>query len=205
MVPESPILFKSKRRKSARDHENNLAPGTMRVHDALMAPASFGEVLAGNIRAARSRANLDQAVVVARMKALGFTTWHRQTLGKVERNERRVTGEELFGLALSLEVSVPTLTTAADYRDGYIELPNGYRIGAISIERLAGRGVNDHAVQWPDGGTTPWIGALHPTPGADPFDRDVMGPAMAAQGWPGAEVPSREQAAPAQRGEPGDG
>jgi len=163
----------------------------MRVHSQGM--ATFAALIAANIRAWRSRRGLSQATVVARMRALGFDAWHRQTISNVERGDRRVTAEELVGLALAMEVSIPALTTASD-QDDFVELPNGMKIGAISLERLAGRGVNDHAVQWPDGGTSPWVGALHPQPGADPFDRTSLGPAMSAQGWPDdVEVPPRER------------
>jgi hypothetical protein len=158
-----------------------------------MALDTYDAVLAANIRAARVRKSLDQAVVVDRMRALGFTTWHRQTMGKVERGERRVMALEIFGLALAMEVSIPVLTTASD-PDGFVELPNGKMIHGISVERLAGRGVNDHAVQWPDDGTSPVFFRYTARPGGDPFDRDVLGPAMAAQGMSeGMEIPPDER------------
>jgi len=147
-----------------------------------MARDTYDAVLSANIRASRVRKNLDQAVVVDRMRDLGFTTWHRQTMGKVERGERRVTGLELFGLALAMEVSIPLLTTSSD-PDGFVELPNGKVIHGISVERLAGRGVNDHAVQWPGGGTSAVFLAYTARPSADPFDESLR-PMMAAQGWP---------------------
>ena len=153
---------------------------------------AYGEVLGRNISAARGRRQLSQSAVAERMRALGFQ-WKQQTVAAVEKNRRRPTTEETFGLALCLEVSMPALTAPDADQDGFIGLPNGFRLGAISVERLAGRGVNDHAVQWPDGGNTPWVGALHPMPGLDPFDKSLVGPAMAAQGWPeDAEVPPRE-------------
>jgi 8-oxo-dGTP diphosphatase len=155
-----------------------------------MARDTYDAVLAANIRASRVRKNLDQAVVVDRMRALGFTTWHRQTMGKVERGERRVTGLELFGLALAMEVSIPLLTTASD-PDGFVELPNGQVIHSISVERLAGRGVNDHAVQWGDG-TAPVVFRYTHRPGGDPFDRAVLGSAMTAQGWPEEPKPAAQ-------------
>jgi transcriptional regulator with XRE-family HTH domain len=158
-----------------------------------MPSVPYGKLLAANIRAARGRRGLAQATVYGRMRALGFTAWHRQTISSVERGDRRVTAEELLGLALCLEVSIPALTTATD-QDVDIELPNGYLLNGVSIERLAGRGVNDHAVQWPDDGVEPMVGKiLNPKLRTDPFDRSVMGPAMTAQGWPeDVQVPPRE-------------
>jgi transcriptional regulator with XRE-family HTH domain len=153
---------------------------------------AYGELLGRNISAARGRRQLSQSALAARMRALGFQ-WQQQTVAAVEKNKRRTTTEETLGLALCLEVSMPALTAANSDEDVFITLPNGFKLGVISVERLAGRGVNDHAVQWPDGGNVPWIGALGPVPGLDPFDREMMGPAMRAQGWPeGAEVPPRE-------------
>ena len=43
-----------------------------------------------NIRATRARKKLDQADVSERMRKLGYTSWHRQTLGKVDRGERKL-------------------------------------------------------------------------------------------------------------------
>ena len=33
------------------------------------------------------------------MRALGFTNWHRQTMGKVERGDRRLLAVEVMALA----------------------------------------------------------------------------------------------------------
>lgn len=74
----------------------------------------YGEVIAANIRATRARKRLLQADVVDRMRALGYTDWHRQTLGKVERGERRLTAEELPALAWSLETNISVLLGVTD-------------------------------------------------------------------------------------------
>ena len=42
--------------------------------------ATYGEVLARNIRAARSRIGLGQAAVANRMRALGYQEWRPQTV-----------------------------------------------------------------------------------------------------------------------------
>jgi len=97
-----------------------------------MAPTTYVDVLVRNIRAARSRLGLDQADVVARMRALGYETWYRQTMGKVERAERRVSAEEILGLAAALETTVARLMTPL-WEDKWIELPSGesLRVGAV--------------------------------------------------------------------------
>ena len=130
-----------------------------------MAPATYADVLAGNIRAERSRKGLGQTTVVERMRALGFTSWHRQTMGNVERGERRVTADEIYALAWALETSIPTLMKASD-DEKEVKFPNGQAVGAVSVRRLAS-GVNDRAVQWPDGATEPVIHVLADAPGVD--------------------------------------
>jgi len=112
---------------------------------------TYAEVLTRNIRAARSRTGLDQADVVERMRALGYGTWHRQTMGKVERTERRVTTEEILGLSLALETSIVALL-APSPDDKSIELPGGQPIEILSVQRLI-NGFNDNAVGWK--GNTP--------------------------------------------------
>jgi transcriptional regulator with XRE-family HTH domain len=116
-------------------------------------PTTPGAILAGNIAAARVRRRLQQSDLADRMRALGWK-WVRQTVGEVEGNNRRLTAAELYGLAVALEVSIPQLMAPSD-PDGAVVFPNGHAIHSFSVERLAGRGRNDHAVQWPDGGNSP--------------------------------------------------
>jgi transcriptional regulator with XRE-family HTH domain len=120
-----------------------------------MAPTSYTDVLARNIRAARSRADLTQEELAARMRALGFSGWLYQTVGSVERGKRRVTAEEIHGLAWALEVTMPELMSPTD-GDREVELPGGQVLNVRSVQLLAGRGSNDMAVMWPsDGGDAP--------------------------------------------------
>jgi transcriptional regulator with XRE-family HTH domain len=72
-------------------------------------PTTYDKVLAGNIRAARGRANLSQAEVAARMKALGFTQVYGATIGAIERADRRATASEIAGLALCFETTPSAL------------------------------------------------------------------------------------------------
>jgi hypothetical protein len=117
-------------------------------------PMSYGGVVAANIRAARSRKDLTQDALAARMRHLGFTAWLRQTVPSVEKGRRRVTAEEVLGLALALETTIAALMGASD-QDGSIDLPNGQPVGAVSVENLAGNGFNDRAVVWaPDNSAT---------------------------------------------------
>jgi 8-oxo-dGTP pyrophosphatase MutT (NUDIX family)/transcriptional regulator with XRE-family HTH domain len=110
-----------------------------------MAPTTYSEVLARNIRAARSRADIGQESLATRMRNLGYSAWMRQTVGSTERGRRRPTAEEIFGLALALETSIPALLAPTADDDG-IGLPRG-SIASRSVEKLA-TGFNDHAIRW---------------------------------------------------------
>jgi transcriptional regulator with XRE-family HTH domain len=142
-----------------------------------MAPdTSYDEVLTRNIRAARSRLDLEQKNIVARMRALGHDTWHRQTMGKVERGERRVTGEEMIALALALETTIAALMAPRD-EDGAVELRSGARL-PVEVVRLSAVGkIVDGAVRW-DGDEPVFSAQEHP-----PVVVDVMN-RMAEGTWP---------------------
>jgi transcriptional regulator with XRE-family HTH domain len=148
---------------------------------------SYDDVLAANIRAARSRRGLQQEPLAARMRALGYSAWLRQTVANVEKGRRRVTAGEIFGLAVALEVTIPQLMAPSD-PDGLVEFPNGQVIHSFSVEQLAGRGRNDHAVQWADDGMPVFFQYVD-RPARDPFD-DPRRPMMTAQGRPEAQQPA---------------
>lgn len=95
-------------------------------------PTSYTEVLAGNVRAARSRAKLSQQDVAERMRGLGFGAWMHQTVGNVERAKRGLRAEELLGLAYCLGTTTQRLMTPL-WEDKWIELPSGMtvRVGAV--------------------------------------------------------------------------
>ena len=61
------------------------------------------------------------------MRALGYDTWHRQTMGKIERAERRITAEEVLGLAYALETSIAALMAPED-GDQVVDFPSGATI-----------------------------------------------------------------------------
>ena len=64
-----------------------------------MTPERLRHILAANIRAERGRAHLTQTATARNMRGLGFEDWHQQTLGSIEACKRRVTAEEILGLA----------------------------------------------------------------------------------------------------------
>jgi 8-oxo-dGTP pyrophosphatase MutT (NUDIX family)/transcriptional regulator with XRE-family HTH domain len=148
----------------------------------VMSPDAYDAVLAANIRAARARAGLQQEPLAARMRALGFAAWQRQTVASIEKGRRRVTAEEVFGLALALETTMPALQSPSD-PDSQVALPSSDVLPAVSVVRLAGHGglaraLNDRAVRWD---------------GDKPVFQRV--PASLGETWPGApgaELPQRQ-------------
>lgn len=120
-----------------------------------MAPHTYGEILARNIRAARSRADLGQESVAVRMRSLGYDAWIRQTVGSTERGRRRPTAEEIFGLSVALETSIAALMAPAD-EDNVVDFPGGETISAGFVYRSA-RGFNDGELRW-DGDTPVLMG-----------------------------------------------
>lgn len=71
--------------------------------------ATWKEAIVANIRAERARTQMRQEDLVLAMQALGFTNWCRQTVGVIERGGRRVTADEIIGLARIFGVPVSVL------------------------------------------------------------------------------------------------
>lgn len=131
-------------------------------------PTTPGAILADNIAAARVRRRLQQQDLADRMRALGWK-WVRQTVGEVEKNKRRVTPDELVGLAASLETTVQYLMSPQLF-DGPVELPSGVSLTAGQVrslifgfgpndEEIRGSGVQDvrdgRAIRWHDNTPVP--------------------------------------------------
>jgi transcriptional regulator with XRE-family HTH domain len=106
----------------------------------------YGEILARNIRAARSRVDINQENLAARMRALGYSAWLRQTVANVEKGRRRVAAEEIFGLAYALGTSMGALMSPGP-DDMTVTFPGGAAISAASV-RLSAASLNDGAVLW---------------------------------------------------------
>lgn len=70
--------------------------------------AGWRRTIAANVRAERARAGLSQQEVADRMTQLGYT-WFGQTVGMVERAERRLQVEEALALAVIFKCPLVTL------------------------------------------------------------------------------------------------
>jgi hypothetical protein len=108
-------------------------------------PTAYGRLISRSVIAARSRLHMNQSSLAARMKALGHG-WYPQTVGTVERGERRLTPDEILSLALALETSVGALLDPTT-DDRLIELPSGDVILAKTVVRSV-RHFNDGMVSW---------------------------------------------------------
>jgi hypothetical protein len=80
------------------------------------------------------------------MRALGYEAWLYQTVGNVEKGKRRVTAEEVLGLAEALETSVGRLLSP-DEDDQSVGLLSGAVVSVAHVQ-LSVRGRNDGSVQW---------------------------------------------------------
>jgi 8-oxo-dGTP pyrophosphatase MutT (NUDIX family) len=111
---------------------------------------AYKVILGRNISADRGRLQLSQTAVAARMQELGFEDWRQQTVAGVEKGRRRVTAEEVLGLVLALESTLPRLLAPIG-GDLWVELPSdsGHLLPGADVIGLA-NGAKGGA------GTTSW-------------------------------------------------
>jgi hypothetical protein len=82
------------------------------------------------------------------MRALGFSAWRRQTVANVEKSARRVTAEEVLGLALALETRFMSLVEPVR-EDGPVGLPSGAEMPFLAAHGLFWGG-SQLTVTWDD-------------------------------------------------------
>jgi hypothetical protein len=115
-------------------------------------PTTLGKILADNIRSARvQRRDFEQQDLADRMRELGYK-WVRQTVGEAENGRRRLTGDEIFALALALNTTVQRLMTPPLWAD----------------EEAAG-----DPVVLPSGVTLPWPVVRFVISGPDPLEESA--------------------------------
>lgn len=122
---------------------------------------TYADLLMRNVKAARARRGIDQETLAVRMRALGFPVWVRQTVARAENGKRRLTAEEVFGLAIALEVSVMTLMEPVR-DDGRVGLPSGAELPFGTVHELFWGGT-DFGVKWD--GSVPLVPADDPPRG----------------------------------------
>jgi 8-oxo-dGTP diphosphatase len=117
-------------------------------------------------RAVRSKRHLSQEQVAARMRALGFTGWLRQTVGQVERGKRRLIVDEVLALSFALEASVAELLMPSNGGE-WVTFPNG-RVVSVAIVRHSIRGNRAAGARWSgDTPVFPPAGPFATEPGPD--------------------------------------
>lgn len=130
-----------------RNRMSPLASRALIVHSRDMDYAGAYSVIVGkSARAVRLRRDLGQEQVAARMRALGFTGWLRQTVGQVERGKRRLVVDEALALSFALETTLAELIMPAADED-YLELPNGHTV-SVAIIRHSIRGTRATGLRW---------------------------------------------------------
>jgi hypothetical protein len=123
---------------------------------AQSAPVPYGTVLATNAKLRRTVAGIKQASCSKRMRALGFD-WHPQTVGAVERGERRLTAEEVLGLSLALVAPIAALLIP-DTNIDFVTLPDGKVVPAEHFSRsiMDMRNLGE-VVRWTDDDEPEWF------------------------------------------------
>jgi transcriptional regulator with XRE-family HTH domain len=106
-------------------------------------PQPYKLVLARNVAAQRTRMQLRQSELAARMRALGWRSFYPQTVSEIEAGSRAIRAEELLGLEVALDTTIKVLT-AAPPGVASVELPNGE---ILSAQRVSD---NDFSVTWED-------------------------------------------------------
>lgn len=100
----------------------------------------YGGLIAANVRAARARLGIKQAIVARRMRRFGFD-WYQQTVGAVERGDRRLSAEEVAALAFCLRTRLAMLLEPPP-DVALVVFPSGEQVPA---QRFT---VDDESVTW---------------------------------------------------------
>lgn len=132
--------------------------------DRVTMPQSYRDHLGGNLAAERARQRLRQESLAARMRALGWKTWRKQTVSDIEAGKRAIQGDEMLGLALSLQTTVPALM-ALPFDVAVVALPSGELVAAARVTANIG------TVEWD--GDTPKMAP--PARATAPLDAQLAG------------------------------
>lgn len=120
---------------------------------------SYADTIRYALRRERLSRHVKPAQLGRRMAALGYP-WHPQTVHNVEAGRRRITAEEVLGLALSLECPMSALMGPAHtLRPLVVALPDGGRILNSAVALSTGRRAATHEdwwIRWTDEDTPIW-------------------------------------------------
>lgn len=82
-----------------------------------------------NVQTFMKKRTLNQEQLALRMRSMGFS-WHRRTVNRIIRSERRIDVDELYGMALALETSVGALLWP-DIDTKIVDFAVEYKIGDL--------------------------------------------------------------------------
>lgn len=97
-------------------------------------PQPYAEILAANIAAQRKWTRLRQKDLADRMRAQGWT-WYAQTVSELEQGKRVIRADEMLGLAVALETTVPALMTPPPVTAATV-LPSGELVAASRVTEI---------------------------------------------------------------------
>jgi transcriptional regulator with XRE-family HTH domain len=96
---------------------------------------SLGGVLARALKTLRERAHITQEALAIQMRRVGFTNWKRITVAEVESAKRKLSLEELVGLAILFDVPVGFLLSAFD-SDEVVQLNESLTVTTAQAQEL---------------------------------------------------------------------
>jgi transcriptional regulator with XRE-family HTH domain len=87
------------------------------IEDGTLRPVTFGEVVARSVKLLRERATITQQQLAVYMERLGFVSWKRITVAEVESGKRKLSIEEMVGLAALFDAPVASVLCAFESRE----------------------------------------------------------------------------------------
>lgn len=115
-----------------------MAPTESRKRDAISGSVFPRDLVAANIRAERGRLDLSQKDLAERMSDMHHV-WSRPTVSQVEKGARPVSADELYGLAIALNVSVLSLLAPTVDKSQVFDVGWSEPISAGMLSQLLGQ------------------------------------------------------------------
>jgi transcriptional regulator with XRE-family HTH domain len=97
-------------------------------------PQPYAKILAANVAAQRKWVRLRQRELANRMRAQGWP-WYAQTVSELEQGKRVIRADEMLGLAVALETTVPALMTPPPVAAAIV-LPSGELVAASRVTEI---------------------------------------------------------------------
>ena len=92
-------------------------PGISRRREPHTGSRYLSQIVGERVRDVRRHRGVSQEELADRMVDLGHATWHRPTVGQVEKAERNLTVDELLSLAVAFKTTLAYLMSPASAWD----------------------------------------------------------------------------------------